>query len=134
MVATLETGDMCWIEVKGAWTAQYQYCPLDKWGNLVKHLTNPKASLVKDFAKVSRLTPPKAQQIGVLLVGFEVAGVPGFQIPEEQLNRVRQAGRVREDRWQEEVESWSAYHQEVIPGRTTEDFQVKCWFWHRRLT
>lgn len=133
LVATLTPGDTCWIEVKGAWTAKYQHVPLDKNRSLAKHLAGPEHSVAKDFAKLRRLSKTEAGQMGVLLVGFEVAGVPGFQLSDELLDCVREAGLVKLDGWQEEVASWSTYHQGAIPGRTTEDFQARCWFWHRQV-
>jgi hypothetical protein len=133
LVAMLESGDASWIEVKGAWTARLQRVPLEKNPNLAKHLIDPKESLAKDFTKLSRLSRAEAGQVGVLLIGFEVSGVPGFRVPDELLDHIREAGRVLQDGWQEEVTTWSAYHQGVIPGRTTQDFQVKCWFWHRQV-
>lgn len=77
VVATLGPGQRLWIELKGAWRdywrkqggmyiyESYLFHPLKEG------LDDKSHTVPRDIEKLARLHPPEAQQLGLLLIGFE---------------------------------------------------------------
>lgn len=117
MVVTSDQGQM-WIEAKCGWKTTI--------GNDPSGATDPSNSAFKkhhyttaaDAAKLTRLRPPEATHVGLLLVGFSTQTKP---ITDDDIEVVREATAG----WQEASTHWNDH---AWPGRC-----VWVWFWWKPL-
>ena len=113
LVITSPRGKRFWIEVKGAWT-EYVYPTYSKSNpSFGKYLH----STADDIDKLAKLGPPEANDLGLLLLGYDR---PGRAIEECHLNVIRARAP-----WKEECDGWDEQHW--IGNR------VRCWFWWTHL-
>lgn len=125
-VVTLEDGATLWLENKGAWRdywfarggmliyRSYLLHPL------VPNLDKSKTHTVPlDLKKLGTLSPPHADQVGVLLVGFERADDP---MDKDVAELVALAGLDRPP-WTSANDAWTDCYR---PGHN-----VRCWLWRR---
>ena len=131
LVVTLPGDRRLWVEVKQAWKEWFSNRSLSVCTNgfYRSYLLGPKGgglsrthSAAQDFCKLERLSPPRATDVGFLLVGFDAVRDPMDSEVEQMVDMNGFTGR-----------GWMLRLTERWPDRNYSDCGIACYFWIRRL-
>lgn len=130
VVVTLGPQQRLWIELKGAWRDYWQ-----RQGSLylyrsyllhplVEGLNDKSHTVPRDLEKLTRLSAPEAQQVAMLLIGFERPDDTMDGDVGDLVRLARERGLTDlETGWQAFTDRWDSAH---VPSQT-----VRCWYWTR---
>jgi hypothetical protein len=135
----LDGHECAWIEVKGAWTYEYDWYENEGisrllWYSAEKSMFGRQDKCIEsDIQKLKRLSYPQASHIGALLLGFDLRNPDKFAIADSSIEELRRRAGLRPPDWTEDYQAWDDPRHCANKYCAGKGHRTRCWFWHRSL-